>query len=54
MSQPVKSIEKKNYICETCHKGLYKDETPFETVCSKFVLDPSSHDLKDFQKLGKS
>ena len=50
----MKSIEKKNDICETCHKGLYKDETPFETVCSKFVLDPSSHDLKDFQKLGKS
>ena len=50
----MKSFDEKLYICETCHKHLYKNEIPFQEVCNKKDLDPLSDDLKDLNKLEKA
>ena len=52
--QPLKSFDEKLYICETCHKHLYKNEIPCQAVSNKMVLDPIPDELKDFKKQKKS
>ena len=49
----VKSFDKKLYICETCHKHLYKNKTFCQAVCNKMTLDPILDQLKDLKKLEK-
>ena len=49
---PVKSFDEKLCIYETCHKHVYKNETPSQAVCNKMALDPLPDELKDFKKLG--
>ena len=49
----VKSFDEKLYICETCHKHLYKNEIPCQAVCNKMALDPISDQLKYLKKLEK-
>ena len=40
-------INEKSFICETCHKLLYKSEIPCQVVCNKKALDPIYDELKD-------
>ena len=49
---PVKLFDEKLCIYETCHKHVYKNETPSQAVCNKMALDPLPDELKDFKKLG--
>ena len=42
----VKLFDEKLYICETCHKHLYKNEIPCQAVCNKMALDPTPDQLK--------
>ena len=49
----VKSFDKNLYICETCHKDLYKNETPCQAVRNKMALNPPPNELKDLKKLEK-
>ena len=37
---PVKSFDEKLWICEKCHKHLYKNEIPCQAVSNKMTLDP--------------
>ena len=48
MYHPVRSFDEKPYICETCHKHLYKNKIPCQGVCNKKPLDPIPDELKDF------
>ena len=47
----MKSFDEKLYICETCYRHLYKNETLYQAVCNKMVLDPIPDELRDFKKL---
>ena len=47
---PVKSFDEKLYIVKTCHKYLYKNEIPCQSVCHKMALDPLPDEIKDFKK----
>ena len=44
---PVKLFNEKLFICETCHKLLYKSEIPCQVICNKKALDPIPDELKD-------
>ena len=44
---PVKLFNEKSFICETCHKLLYKSEIPCQVVRNKKALDPIYDELKD-------
>ena len=44
---PVKLFNEKSFICETCHKLLYKSEIPCQVVRNKKALDPIYEELKD-------
>ena len=47
---PVKSFDEKLYICETCHKHLYKNKIPYRAVYNKMALDHIPEDFKKFRK----
>ena len=49
----MKSLDEKLFICETCHKHLWKNEIPCQAVCNKMVLDPIPNELKGLKKLEK-
>ena len=46
LHHPVKLFDEKLYICETCHKYLYKNEVPCQAVCNKMALVPIPDQLK--------
>ena len=46
LRHPVKLFDEKLYICETCHKYLYKNEVPCQAVCNKMALVPIPDQLK--------
>ena len=48
-----RNYDEKSYICETCHKYLYKNEISCQGVCNKMALDPMPKELKSFKKLEK-
>ena len=50
---PVKSFDKKIYICNTCHTYLSTNEMPCQAVFNKTSLDPIPDELKDLKKLEK-
>ena len=37
-------FDEKLYICETCHKHVYKDEIPRQSVSKKVALDSKPDD----------
>ena len=43
----------KFFVCEICHKHLYKNEVPCQAVCNKMAFDPIPDQLKYFKKLEK-
>ena len=49
----MKPFDQKSYICETCHKHLYRNEIQCQAVSNKMALDPIPDELKDLKKLGK-
>ena len=50
---PVKPLDEKLYLHETCPKYLCKNEIPCQAVFNEIFLDPIPNDLKDFKKLEK-
>ena len=45
--QPVKSFDKKFYICKTCHRHLNKNEISSQKIVDKMTLDPITNKIKD-------
>ena len=41
----VNSFDEKLYICETCHRHLYKSEASCRTVCHEVTLDPTPNEF---------
>ena len=49
----MKIFDEKFYICEACHKHLYKNEIPCQAVCNKIDLDLIPDELTNLKKLEK-
>ena len=49
----MKSFDEKLYICETCHKHIYKKEIPCQAVYNKVTSDPIPDQLKCLTKIKK-
>ena len=45
--QPVKSSDKKVYICKTCHRHLNKNVISSQKIVDKIALDHITDKLKD-------
>ena len=50
---PVRSFDEKNYICDTCHKHLSRNEMPCQAVFNKMSLDSNPDELKSWKKIRK-
>ena len=46
----IRSFDEKTYICDTCHKYLFRNEMPCRAVFNKKILYPILDEVELFKK----